>query len=154
MVNIRNSAGHTPLHIACKGKDSDLMQTLLRLGADPTIEDGEGLDCLAECPMTASEIEAMRERQAVAGRVEQEVILEEEEEEEDEEEGEGDKQSLFVLWPPAQRQSRQSDSPLVLTSTDTMYVHLASDEVDVYPLLSWSGLLDIMVGFLFLHTST
>ena len=45
-LNARNSAGETPLHVALRGRllgdDAEIVQTLLRLGADPTARDGEG----------------------------------------------------------------------------------------------------------------
>ena len=53
---------------------------------------------------------------------------------------------LLVLWPPAQRQTVHALRPLVLSSGETVLICVASPDVDVYPLLTWSGLVDILEG--------
>lgn len=50
----------------------------------------------------------------------------------------------LMLWPLPQRYSFSSSEPLVLTVAETLLICVASKTVDVFPLLSWSGFIDIL----------
>ena len=73
---------------------------------------------------------------------------------------------LLVLWPPTQRQIKrgqpeqhqqqqqqhqqqqpQQQQPLVLSSLETVLVHIACDGADIFPILNWSGLIDALERF-------
>ena len=64
----------------------------------------------------------------------------------DEGDGVGD-EPLLVLWPPAQRQRRLSKTPLCLDSSQVLLICVASQDIDIFPLLTWSGLMDILDRF-------
>jgi hypothetical protein len=57
------------------------------------------------------------------------------------------KSPLLVLWPPAQRQVRSGLEPFVMHSAESLLICVASESVDVFPLLSWSGLVDALDRF-------
>jgi len=57
------------------------------------------------------------------------------------------RQPLLVLWPPAQRQRRTRGAPLMLHSNSIVYIAVLSPEIDIYPLLTWSGLMDAFDSF-------
>ena len=56
---------------------------------------------------------------------------------------------LLVLWPPARRQARKGQETLDLNSRDAIQIHLASDTIDILPILGRSGLLDLLTQFNF-----
>ena len=58
-----------------------------------------------------------------------------------------DKDPLLVLWPPAQRQVRRGLAPFVMHSAESLLICVASETMDVFPLLSWSGLMDALDRF-------
>ena len=58
-----------------------------------------------------------------------------------------DKDPLLVLWPPAQRQVRRGLVPFVMHSAESLLICVASETMDVFPLLSWSGLMDALDRF-------
>lgn len=49
---------------------------------------------------------------------------------------------LLVLWPPPQRQSFLPGPPLELSTSSSLLLCVASSEIDIFPLLTWSGLMD------------
>ena len=57
------------------------------------------------------------------------------------------RQPLLVLWPPAQRQRRTLGAPLILQSNSIIYISVVSSDIDIYPLLTWSGLMDVFDSF-------
>lgn len=57
------------------------------------------------------------------------------------------RQPLLVLWPPAQRQQRTRGTPLILHSNSIIYISVVSQDIDIYPLLTWSGLMDAFDSF-------
>ena len=60
---------------------------------------------------------------------------------------EATKDPMLVLWPPAQRQVRCGLEPFVMHSAESVLICVASETMDVFPLLSWSGLLDALERF-------
>lgn len=136
LVNIANNDGQTPLHIACKNANQEVISALLEVGADPTLADKNGKDCLDKCPMSEDEIAAMREKQqeavgaaasAAAAILDQAAALTTEEDEEGDEgngEKEGDRLPLLVLWPPVQRQFRSSTECLLLSSDEFLFLQV------------------------------
>lgn len=55
---------------------------------------------------------------------------------------------LLIFWPPVHVQSRRSSSDgLTLSSRSNLLVCLSNSEVDIFQLLTWSGLLDILDSF-------
>jgi Ankyrin repeats (3 copies)/Ankyrin repeat len=54
---------------------------------------------------------------------------------------------LLVLWPPVQHQKRHHASPLVLRNSENILICVASTEIDIFPLLNWSGLMDTLDKF-------
>ena len=46
IINIQNSCGQTPLHLAINYKQKNLVNALLKLGADPNICDEDDATCL------------------------------------------------------------------------------------------------------------
>ena len=60
---------------------------------------------------------------------------------------EATKDPLLVLWPPAQRQVRCGLEPFVMHSAESVLICVASETMDVFPLLSWSGLMDALDRF-------
>ena len=155
-VNMKNTAGQTGLHLACSGTNDSLISILMSFGADPTIKDNSGKDCLEKCPLSEEEIAALHDRLALveSGTPQQPAEQpkepvnddngEEENEEELEEEKEGVPQPLLVFWPPVKHQYRNGTENLNLSSAEIIYLHVASEDVDVYPVLSWSGLIETM----------
>lgn len=57
------------------------------------------------------------------------------------------KDPLLVLWPPAQRQIRSKSGPFTLSSAVNVVISVASSDIDIFPLLTWSGLLDTLDKF-------
>lgn len=53
LINAKNQDGNTPLHLAIQTKNKTLVIQLLKKGADPRIENNDGLNCL---PLEDSEI--------------------------------------------------------------------------------------------------
>jgi hypothetical protein len=51
---------------------------------------------------------------------------------------------MLVLWPPVQRQGSYCPQPLVLTSASPVLISVASTDIEIYPLLTASGLLDAL----------
>jgi hypothetical protein len=61
---------------------------------------------------------------------------------------EGEKELLLIFWPPVKRQQQNSRlPPLVLRNSANLLISVASCEIDMIPLLTWSGLLDVLDGF-------
>lgn len=61
-----------------------------------------------------------------------------------------DKELLLIFWPPVKRQQHKKGSrPLVLKNNRNLLISVASTEIDIIPLLTWSGLMDVMdnMGF-------
>ena len=161
-INVVNSSGQTPLHIAVKGTNQELIDTILELGGDPTIRDGEGKDCLDVCPMSEEDIASMKEKQAVKAAATDKsiqnlnghagdggVTFQDDDDDDDDDndasiEHENERLPLLVLWPPVQRQFRTGSECLVLSNEDILYLQISGDVTDIYPLLSWSGLMDTM----------
>ena len=56
-------------------------------------------------------------------------------------------QPLLVFWPPTQYQKRRKLLPLVLSSANPVLICVASTDIDIYPLLTWSGLMDTLDRF-------
>ena len=54
---------------------------------------------------------------------------------------------LLVFWPPVKRQTRSNTEPLVLSSLQTVLIHVACDSTDMYPILIRSGLVDVLERF-------
>ena len=55
---------------------------------------------------------------------------------------------LLVLWPPTQRQIRLfKQQPLLLSSLETVLIHVSSDSTDIFPILKYSGLIDVLEKF-------
>ena len=54
---------------------------------------------------------------------------------------------LLVFWPPTQRQTRRKGPPLVLSSSSVILICIASTDIDIFPLLTWSGLMDTLDRF-------
>ena len=53
-----------------------------------------------------------------------------------------EEQKLFVFWPPVQRQERLSNETLMLTTTNSLLICVLDTEIDIFPLLTWSGLMN------------
>jgi hypothetical protein len=66
----------------------------------------------------------------------------------------------LILWPPVQRQiqySNDQQSFLIFSNETPIIICAASDDIDIYPLLTWSGLVDTLntLGLqTFVHRST
>jgi hypothetical protein len=66
----------------------------------------------------------------------------------------------LILWPPVQRQiqySNDQQSYLIFSNETPIIICAASDDIDIYPLLTWSGLVDTLhtLGLqTFIHRST
>lgn len=61
-----------------------------------------------------------------------------------------EKELLLIFWPPVKRQKHKKGSrPLVLKNNRNLLISVASAEIDIVPLLTWSGLMDVMdqMGF-------
>ena len=64
----------------------------------------------------------------------------------------------YIFWPPVRQQRRYPDlSPMRLSSVDNILVCISSAEVDIFPLLLSSGLIEILDNFglqgvLYIHT--
>ena len=165
-INTQNKLGQTTLHLACKNKNASVIKALLALGSDPTICDNKGKDCLEECNLSEEELTALKNSKS-SGQLDAQQTAElnsnnnnnnnnnnENENAEydntsdnENDEFENPKHPLLVLWPPVQHQTRTDSENLILSSMDTVYVHVASDSIDVYPLLSWSGLMETFDQF-------
>jgi hypothetical protein len=59
---------------------------------------------------------------------------------------ESSQMQMLVLWPPVQRQTMyaHSQEPLVLNSSSPVLISVASTDIEIYPLLTASGLLDAL----------
>lgn len=66
----------------------------------------------------------------------------------------------LILWPPVQRQVQYSNDQqafLIFSNATPIIICAASDDIDIYPLLTWSGLVDTLntLGLqTFVHRST
>ena len=61
---------------------------------------------------------------------------------------EDDKELLLIFWPPVKRQQHKKNAaPLVVKNNANLLISVASAEIDVFPLLTWSGLMDVMDAF-------
>jgi hypothetical protein len=64
----------------------------------------------------------------------------------------------YIFWPPVRQQRRYPDlSPMRLSSVDNILVCISSAEVDIFPLLLSSGLIEVLDNFglqgvLYIHT--
>ena len=64
----------------------------------------------------------------------------------------------YIFWPPVRQQRRYPDlSPMRLSSEDNILVCISSAEVDIFPLLLSSGLIEVLDNFglqgvLYIHT--
>jgi hypothetical protein len=154
-VNSKNAIGQTPLHLACSGMNDSLISILLSYGADPTIQDDNGKDCLERCPLTEDEIKTLHQRIQEKGEYanapkpsDETASLDGADDGDDgddiypDEMREDIPQPLLVFWPPAKHQYRNGAENLLLSSSEIIYLHIASEDIDVYPVLSWSGLME------------
>ena len=63
---------------------------------------------------------------------------------------ESSKELLLIFWPPVKRQQhKRGTPPLVLRNNANLLISVANSEIDMVPLLTWSGLLEAMdvLGF-------
>jgi hypothetical protein len=162
--NSANSVGQTALHLACKSGDSVLVSMLLSHGADETALDNDGklpLDLLEHGHNDAIPV-LIRNRPSIAKAIPQPKSglnkAEKKEKTEDEleyfaaeeEEGHGGTgmgapdAPMFVLWPPVQVQRRMVGRNLVLNGESPTFICIPSVDIDMFPLLTWSGLVDIL----------
>mmetsp|Transcript_23747 Transcript_23747/g.23961 ORF Transcript_23747/g.23961 Transcript_23747/m.23961 type:complete len:514 (+) Transcript_23747:118-1659(+) len=159
-VNIRNTEGQTPLHIACKNDNNALVELLLQHGGNAEEKDscdrtpGEVLKTenteILHMLQTVKPIEKPKKSYLQTDVSESPAshgadMSEEEREKEKQKESSDEQQpSLLVLWPPPQRQyqSTSPSSTFELSSTSYVVVSAASTQVDIYPFLSWSGALE------------
>eukprot|EP01038_Epipyxis_sp_PR26KG_P008804 gene8804-11887_t len=59
-----------------------------------------------------------------------------------------DSQPLLIFWPPVKQQKRIiQGNPMVLKSTENVLICMASQNIDIFPLLTWSGLMDTMDSY-------
>jgi len=59
-----------------------------------------------------------------------------------------EKDLLLIFWPPVKRQEHIKGSPpLVLRNNANLLISVASSDIDMIPLLTWSGLMDVMDSF-------
>lgn len=56
---------------------------------------------------------------------------------------------LLVLWPPPQLQRYLPNSNFELSTSSDLVICVANTEIDIYPLLTWSGLIDIFDKYKF-----
>ena len=55
---------------------------------------------------------------------------------------------LLVLWPPTQKQIRiDHQQPLMLSSLETILISISCDTIDIFPILQYSGLMDVFEKF-------
>jgi hypothetical protein len=56
---------------------------------------------------------------------------------------------MLVLWPPPQRQKYLAGPPLELSTASSLILCVADPVIDIFPLMTWSGLMDILdrLGF-------
>lgn len=176
-VDMANSEGHTPLTIACIEGNGEIAHLLLNEGADPrrvSIADKEGrlsapILELLNTPFTPSyPLRAKLEERRRAGtdgasastsRALGELAFFQSDAEDWVREAStsaesvpwdlasDDQSSSLVIWPPAQRQ-RRCGSVLELGTAETIFL-CVSTEIDIFPLLTWSGLMDALdtLGF-------
>lgn len=58
------------------------------------------------------------------------------------------KNVLLIFWPPVKQQScSERLSPLLLSSDENLLICVGSIDIDIFPLLTWSGLMDVMDVF-------
>jgi hypothetical protein len=183
-ANVLNAAHESPLHMACKANNAQLVEMLLNEGAYSDLDYEAMLpnkpvnDAIVTLLKKAAHDPAFKptfplktvfermqaERQAAAAKVLDVFAAVEWDDErlerkarnksnmggDRDEEDEEDfllRQPLLVLWPPAQRQRRTRGAPLVLHSNSLVYVSVVSSDIDIYPLLTWSGLMDALDSF-------
>jgi len=158
-ANVQNSSGQTPLHYSCKNGDAVLVSLLLEHGADETSLDQDGklpLDLLDPSddtipvliknrPGIAKAIPLPKTSSAPRERTEDEL------EYGDDDAAAGDALAsaadaapMFVLWPPVQVQRRLVGRNLVLSGESPTFICIPSVEIDMFPLLTWSGLVDVL----------
>ena len=161
--NSANTMGQTALHLACKSGDSVLVSLLLSHGADETALDSDGklpLDLLEHEHCDAIPVlirnrpsfaKAIPQPKSGLNKAEKKEKTEDELEyfasEEDEQGGAGMGAAdapMFVLWPPVQVQRRIVGRNLVLNGESPTFICIPSVDIDMFPLLTWSGLVDIL----------
>jgi hypothetical protein len=158
-IDVNNAAGDTPLYIAVKGLHVELIRLLLEEGAildvnkartllpadatNPRVEAVEQL--LQNPPIPDPQLRSgyLRSKEKRANEDKEQGEINEEKEEQFENQNEA--HSLLIFWPPVFKQFRStSDPPLVLRSDENLLVCICSQEVDIFPVLTWSGFLDSM----------
>eukprot|EP01035_Chromulina_nebulosa_P016828 gene16828-22312_t len=164
-VNLCNSIGQTPLFIACKVGNCDLIELLISEGA-VNIKDVNGLypkDLLKESSDSkiVSLLESLPKLATISSDKSQsvetngidhkngiDIPFEPLVERVDNNEINLDRPQL-VLWPPVQVQHYLSNHPLELNTFENLLICVANVEIDIFPLLTWSGLMDTLdrIGF-------
>ena len=131
-------------------KENEQIQAILKNPPTPTRiyrNEYENINAslLQNAALTASrdsiEEEALREQY----ESKKNIVTEDFDEEDDETHDSAD--PLLVFWPPTQRQVRRKLPPLVLSNAETMLICVASIDIDIFPLLTWSGLMDVLDRF-------
>lgn len=170
--NIVNANGQSCLHLACQSGNNKFVDLLLDYGANVSIKDSSGktpLDLVpANIPINPRLVNTQHkvpllnipeiQEQDVNNRTESCL-------DSDGESGydtdtsdpldrinyQNSRQSYppkqLILWPPVQRQtqySKEDHPPLILSNDSPVVICSDSDDIDIYPLLTWSGLIDTL----------
>lgn len=175
-VNLKNSSGQTPLHVACKSYKKRVIELFLSEGAQSYAKDNGEKTPLMLLPTSVGEEDEVfklvssppeptfslktqflaaekkkKDEEELQKKIESHVpqeVCDPGDEESEDSVGE-DSQVLLVFWPPVKQQFRNSVKCLEMRSDANLLICVANSEIDVFPLLTRSGLMDVLdlLGF-------
>jgi hypothetical protein len=152
-VNRRNANGQSALHLACKVANRDIIIALLNAGADKSLVDNVGKTVLDMCNASvANEISILIDSTVTkvndsssidfpSDEKKDEIDIESFEDIDAHRDQNGN--TVLVLWPPVQYQQRILNDHLAIMTDKVFYICVSSEDIDIFPLLTWSGLIDL-----------
>lgn len=140
-----DNSGKIPLDVL--PKENELVQSILKNPPQPTMIYRNEYEIINACLLQNAALNASRDSAEEGALRSQFDAIKQDEEDEEDDEIYDSADPLLVFWPPTQRQVRRKLPPLVLNNSETMLICVASIDIDIFPLLTWSGLMDVLDRF-------
>ena len=128
-------------------KENESIKSILENPPKPTMIYRSEYESINACLIQNAALNASRDSAEDGAFRSQYIASKQEEEDEEDDEIHDGTDPLLVFWPPTQRQVRRKLPPLVLNNSETMLICVASIDIDIFPLLTWSGLMDVLDRF-------
>lgn len=131
-------------------KEHEQLQAILQNPPTPTMIYRNEYENINACLLQNAALTASRdsaEDEALRAQYEDKKYQVTEDYDDEDDEAQDTSDPLLVFWPPTQRQVRRKLPPLVLSNAETMLICVASIDIDIFPLLTWSGLMDVLDRF-------